>query len=396
MPMELRTGLPGTFKSCGAVEQLIKFAEDEAYKDRPRYQLGVTGLRPDLAEPITVDQFKDWKSLPAGAIVLVDEAQKVMPARRSGDAPQFIRDMSEHRHRGITFVFVTQNPAMLDKYVRQLVDRHYHHIRKYGSMWAERWEFPECMDDPSSKSAKRISTGKEFVRASTEAMESYTSAELHTIKPKVPKFLKVAAMLVLVIPVMGWMAYHRLATSVDTSKAEAATVPKADEMAPLKSAPKSDRQGEKDHVMTKDEWIARFMPRVAGMPWSAPAYDRLDVQGVPELYCVIGEPDSDVERCHCITEQGTRATVPVGMCKDIAKGGSYNPYRRPVQPTGRGEGRGKAGDPSDVEIATAAQPRIAGDMSTRAIEPRPVEASHGARVGSAYIPPEQTTVSAVQ
>lgn len=389
MPMELRTGLPGTFKSCGAVEQLIKWAEDDDYKDRPRYQLGVTGLRPDLAEEITVDQFKDWQSLPAGSIVLVDEAQKVMPARRSGDPPKFIRDMSEHRHKGITFVFVTQNPAMLDKYVRQLVDRHYHHVRKYGSMWAERWEYAECMDDPTSKSAKRVALGKEFVRGSTEAMESYTSAQLHTIKPKAPKFLKVAAALVLAIPVMGWMAYHKLSTVNEPAKLEQEQK-KPDELAPLKPSTKVAAGDERDHVMTKDEWVARFMPRVAGMPWSAPAYDRLEVQGVPELYCVIGDPDSSVERCHCITEQGTRATVPVGMCKDIAKGGSYNPYRPPSAPSGRGQGRGRAGEPSDVEVASAAQPRIAGDPTSRAIE-----RGRGARIGSAYIPPEQTHVSPV-
>lgn len=364
MPMELRTGLPGTFKSCGAVEQLIKFAEDEAFRDRPRYALGVTGLRPDLAEPITEAQFKDWKSFPAGSIILVDEAQKVMPARRSGEPPQFIRDMSEHRHRGISFIFITQNPAMLDKYVRQLVDKHYHHVRKYGSMWAERWEFAECSDDPTSKSAKRIALGKEFVKASPEAMEAYTSAELHTIKTKVPKFIKVAVLLLLAVPVLGYLAYYKI-SHVSTASGSQATPKASSPPAPAEGlpltgkAPTEARERGREAPMTRDEWVARFEPRVAGMPWSAPAYDDRAVEGIPELYCVIfgvGEPD---EHCRCNTEQGTRATVPANMCKQMARDGTYNPYRKPrAAEPGVGQDRGQATDPQPVEVASASQPRV--------------------------------------
>jgi zona occludens toxin len=402
MPMELRTGFPGTFKSCGAVEQLIEWAEDDAYKDRPRYQLGITGLRPDLAEPITVEQFKDWKSLPVGSIVVVDEAQKVMPARRSGDAPQFIRDMSEHRHRGITFVFITQKPAMLDKYVRDLVDVHLHHVRKYGSMWAERWRFAECMDEPTTKSAKRQSEGKDFVKASPEAMEAYVSAQMHTIQRRTPKFIKVAVLLALAIPVACWFGYHSIVkASGQPDHTEASAKPSAAPVAaPTGQKPQAREQEGRSHkVMTTSEWVARFEPRVPGMPWSAPAYDDRPVQGTPELYCVIMGVGEVTEHCRCNTEQGTRASVPDNMCRTMAREGTYNPYRKPREaPQPKGTGREPGLDPEAVDVASATLPavqrvRYAGGVGAPVVQAE--KRSSAANVGTAYTRPDQTTVGAV-
>lgn len=397
--MQLRTGLPGTFKSCGAVEQLIKYANDPAYKDRPRYFLGITNLRPDLAEAITEEQFKDWKSLPVGAIVVVDEAQKLMPARRSGDAPQFIKDMSEHRHRGIEFIFITQNPGMLDKYVRTLVDRHFHHVRKFGSMWAERWEFDHCEDDPLLKRARDNATGKEFVRASTEAMESYTSAQMHTIKRSTPRYLKVALVLVFAIPLAFYAAYHKITSISDKQVGDLSAssgAQKDEPKAPVSGshAPVDHKEKRDDHhVMTTAEWVARFEPRVPGMPWSAPAYDDRRVEGTPELYCIIMDVGEVDEHCRCNTEQGTRAQVPASMCRTMARDGTYNPYRKPqAPPDSKERGRDRGTDPEAIDVASAARPRIEHVRDPGGASQAAAQAS-AARIGTNYLPPDQTTAN---
>lgn len=402
MPMELRTGLPGTFKSCGAVEQLIKYAGDDAYKDRPRFALGVTGLRPDLAEPITASQFRDWTSFPAGSIILVDEAQKVMPARRTGEPPKFIRDMSEHRHRGIEFIFITQNASMVDKYVRDLVDRHYHHVRKYGSMWAERWEYQQCESDPTRKGVKALAMGKEFVKASPEAMEAYTSAELHTIKRKLPRFIKIAAVVAIAIPVLFFVAYRQMQSasqkqvdSLTGGKSQAKGVTSVGDRPTLfgeQGGSKSTAGKDKEPVMTKAEWVARFEPRVSGMPWSAPAYDSLPVQGVPDLYCISMEIEgTNDSTCHCITEQGTSAVVPHNMCMQMARGGTYNPYRtpRPDQVAGGVREQPVASQEDRAALGVGAEPVRQ--------SPRRLAATGGGTgpMGGGYVPMERTKVGSV-
>ncbi|WP_156171261.1 hypothetical protein [Dyella japonica] len=78
------------------------------------------------------------------------------------------------------------------------------------------------------------------------------------------------------------------------------------------------------------------------MPWTAPAYDQLQPQGVPDLFCIA----VDDGRCTCHAEQGTKYEVEPGVCRAIARDGVYNPFRKPLEHvsprTGRqGEDKGE-------------------------------------------------------
>ncbi|MBE1163035.1 zonular occludens toxin domain-containing protein [Dyella acidiphila] len=319
MPIQLRTGLPGAGKTLGAVEHLIQLRHQ--HPDRPVKVLGIPDLRDDLAEVITPEQFRDWDQFPAGTIIVVDEVQKYCPARRVGDAPTWIAKLSEHRHLGLEFIFITQHPSLLDTYVRRLVDRHIHTVRKFGTYWVTRFEWPECQSDPTSKSALRDVERKDRSKYSKVAMSAYTSSELHTVKRRIPPFVWVSLALLLIIPGLLGAAYLALRSR---GKSEAALI-HPDQHA------HSMFSGSSNSVMSTDDWIKRMTPRVKGVPWSAPLFDGQSVMTVPDLRCIVIERDSGLRDCKCYSEQDTPIDVDQKMCYKAASEGVYNPFRPALQ-----------------------------------------------------------------
>lgn len=351
MPIQFRSGLPGAGKTLGAVEHLIKLKKDEGH--RPRYVLGITDLRDDLATIITEEQLRDWQSFPAGSIIVVDECQKYMPSRRSGDPPKWIRDLSTHRHLGLDFILISQHPSLIDTYVRRLVDCHIHTVRRWGTTWIDRWQWSECQSDPTTPAARKAADSRVVTRYSKEAMGAYTSAELHTVKRRIPPYVFYGLGALVAFPLLLWFVFNVLHRISGDSKP--VTVVPSGASAPVAGSKARDR----DHVMTKDEWVARFTPRVAGMPWSAPAYDDRQIQTEPEVYCASMQHDETHTTCSCITEQGTRAAVPFAMCMEMAQNGTYNPYRRPRQ------------DVQLVQSAPAVNSRAEPDSQARGTLPVP-------------------------
>lgn len=315
MPIELRTGLPGAGKTLGAVDHMLQLRKHAP--ERPVYCLGVTDLRDGIALPLDEDGLKKWDELPPGSIVVVDECQKWMPAKRGTmDSPQWIRNLSTHRHLGLDFILITQHPSLIDTYVRKLVDRHVHTVRKYGTSLVDRWAWPLCVQDPNSASAKKQAESKTRYTFSQEAMQSYKSAELHTVKRTIPRYLVVGAAMLLAIPLLGYAAYwamHRVGSKAEVSQPAASS-----------KSSTVDTLGGRDQVdaLRKDDFAKWMAPRVDGLPWSAPMFDHLEVKAVPQLFCVA----VDDGRCTCHTEQGTRYEVKPARCREIAANGIYNPF----------------------------------------------------------------------
>lgn len=339
MPIELRTGLPGAGKSLGLVEHLLQLRLTESH--RPVRALGVTGLREDLADDLTAEQFVRWHELPAGTIVVVDEAQKYLPARRTGEPPEWIRKLSEHRHLGLDFVFVTQHPALLDTYVRRLVDRHIHTVRKYGTSIIERFSWPEVQMEPTSKSAVKAAERKSRHTFSKQAMQCYTSAELHTVKRRIPPFLIFGMCLLVVVPLLAFAGYQIMHHASDPARF-GGTPAVSGKAAPAQASSVA-------RPMTAAQWIERQTPRVKGVPWSAPVFDGQQVVTVPDLRCVIID-DEDARRCHCYSEQDTPVEVATAECFRAATDGVYNPYRPVMQAAqvSAPASSSTAGRPSDI------------------------------------------------
>lgn len=375
MPIQFRSGLPGAGKTLGAVEHIMKLQKDEGH--RPRFVLGITDLRDDLATVITEEQLKDWQSFPAGSIIIVDECQKYMPSRRTGDPPKWIRDLSTHRHLGLDFILISQHPSLIDTYVRRLVDCHIHTVRRWGTTWVDRWQWSECQGDPTTPAARKAADSRIVTKYSKAAMGAYTSAELHTVKRRVPPYVFYGLAALVAFPILLWLVF-RILHGIGGEEPSKVSGP-----ASSSSAAQTHVAQGKDHVMTKDEWVARFTPRVAGMPWSAPAYDDQQVQGTPEVYCASMEHDATHTTCSCITEQGTKAAVPFGMCMEMARNGTYNPYRkaRPEQM------------PMGASVAQASAP-----VDSRPLPEVPklvVGGGVGGPLRTGYVPPDSTRVGAI-
>ncbi|WP_223903055.1 zonular occludens toxin domain-containing protein, partial [Lactobacillus laiwuensis] len=127
MPIELFTGQPGNGKTALMMERLV--AEAKA-ANRPIFAVGIDGLDPGLAT--VLDDARHWNDkdaegnyiVPNGSLIFVDEAWKwfghLHDATRQ-QTPRHVLELAEHRHRGLDFVWTTQQPNQLYPFVRGLI-----------------------------------------------------------------------------------------------------------------------------------------------------------------------------------------------------------------------------------------------------------------------------------
>jgi len=178
MPISLITGVPGSGKTAWMVHQLMTRAD---LKDRPLYVFNI----PDLKVPheaITEEQAITWPEwAPTGALFVMDECQRVFRPRRSGsDVPAYVSEFETHRHRGLDFFLLTQNPRLIDANVRDLVGEH-RHIGKtlIGLRRMLYWNSGGAKTPAARRDIAEASTSVFFLPK--KAFGMYKSAEEHTV-----------------------------------------------------------------------------------------------------------------------------------------------------------------------------------------------------------------------
>lgn len=319
--IHLLTGLPGSGKSLRTVHYIDAFLKE----GRPVYACGVDGL--SMPGVIPLDDPNRWQDLPDGAVIVVDEAQKLWPSRRGAEPIPPVRALSEHRHQGKDFVLVTQHPAMLDSYVRRLVGRHEHLVRKFGLPAAQIYSWNEAQDDPSSTTSRDLAEESLWTYPK-HLFGFYKSATMHTVKRRVPKALIVILASAILIPVLAWLAYSSITSW--SQEPEAPTPPLQAGTVGLPTVPALGGGGA--DAPSSHEYVRAHTPRIHGVPWSAPIYDRFEVQDYPRPHCII-VGDQRIERitCRCYTQQVTPMEMPDAMCIAIARFGAWDPRRPPLQ-----------------------------------------------------------------
>ena len=303
------TGSPGAGKTSSLVDYLSKLEGN-----RPLFVDGLNGLK----LPHTEIDSTLWPSLvPDGAILVIDEAQRIWRPRGSGSkVPDHVAALETHRHRGIDVFFTTQAPALIDSNVRNLVGRHVH-IRDTGIMGRYWYEWPET----STGMVWKTCINKKKISLPKKAFELYTSSSLH-IKPVrgVPRILLVVILLLLCSLAMVYGVYKmisRFSTPVALSVPVAlpSAVPSAFPAAGVPALALNQRPAIDDRV--------DFIPRISNRPESAPAYDNLRVvvvmPTVTGAACVNGV-------CKCFNVQGTDAGLTLDECATWAKSPPFNPY----------------------------------------------------------------------
>lgn len=340
--IHLISGLPGSGKSLRTVWYIHQFLKD----GRPVYAFGVDGLNVPGVMPC--DDPNAWESLPDGAVIVIDEAQKVWPSRRGAEPIPPVRALSEHRHQGKDFILITQHPAMLDSYVRRLVGRHEHLVRKFGIAAAQVFSWNEVQDDPQQSSARELAE-ESLWSYPKDLFGQYKSATLHTVKRRVPKALIVVVAALLAIPAMGYAAYSIIGSWSDPS---ANAAPEADSAGlPALSADGPGRAADPPESDVID-YAALYTPRIPGVAWSAPAYDGFEVQDYPRPHCIIvGDQRVERIRCRCYTQQATPMDVEDRMCVTMARHGVWDPRRRPLEAAEPNDQPDHSVQPLEVQVS---------------------------------------------
>jgi Zonula occludens toxin len=366
-PVTLFTGKPGAGKTAQLVAEIIRLREAEP--GRPLFQMGINGLKEGIAADLTMEQLATWWELPPGSILVIDECQEphLMPKDR-GNPPEWVQRISKVRHYGMSFLLTTQAPENMSAYVRRLVGRHVHTVNKFQTGVLQKFEWGRCYDDPETRTARKQAI-ESMGTLPKEVFDLYKSSQLHTVKARVPKKFYLFIVMV-VLSIGGLVAVplvmkHMRDTAVTAAKG--GQVKPADNTRAFSAA---------DQSLRRADYAAWMRPRVAGIPWTAPAFDHLEVKSVPRLACM----QLQTGECNCVTEQGTKVDIPLATCHAIVQDGLYNPF---------------VGDPDASKREQQAAPGGRRGTADPAASPAPPAAvagasdnPHGQRsTAVAYIPP---------
>jgi len=301
-PVTLVTGLPGNGKTLYSVCMIKEWAEKE---NRQVYYHGIEVLD---KQSLPWDEFQDpktWHKLPHGAVIVIDEAHKVFPVRPQGSkVPEHVEAIAELRHQGHNLVLITQHPMELDSAIRRRVGRHLHAVRRFGMQACAVFEWARCVENCDKTRKDAIRHEWAF---NTRAFSWYKSAEIHTIKRKIPKKVFFLALVPVALIVAVWYVYSIFAKQ--RAPAEVTPVSVSASGVSVNTA-----------AASPFKWFDDRTPRVKGLPHTAPIYDQV-TQPVRAPYpaaCV-----ANAKRCQCYTHQATRLDVTDELCRGIASGGFF-------------------------------------------------------------------------
>jgi len=301
------TGTPGAGKTAALVDMLSKMGGD-----RPLFVDGLDGL----TLPHTVVDANDWHNqLPDGAILVIDEVQRVWRPRGPGSkVPQSVAELETHRHRGIDVFVTTQSPRLLDSNVRALVGRHVH-IRDVGVLGRHWYEWPEINDAMQWKGC----VNRHRFTLPKKAFALYKSSSLHTVPVRgFPRVLIIGVFALLAFLVLGYGVY-RIMQKVKSGNMVGSPEVVAPAGEPVQNGMVRSPGRE---VVAYD--VTQFIPRVSNRPESAPAFDHLRVVTVMRRLS-IGFCVGSV--CECRDNQGIVLDIPYAACKQFIDKGRFDPYR---------------------------------------------------------------------
>jgi zona occludens toxin len=304
------TGLPGNGKTLYALNYI------KAYAEKEKREVYYSGIK-DLLLPWTEVKAEAWPTLPAGSIIVIDEAQFVFPKKPNGSKlPEHYEKLAVHRHSGYDIFIITQHPSLVDNFVRQLAGRHLHLIRKFGMQRANVWEWAAVNTSPEKAASHKTAILHKFSYPK-EVYGYYKSAEVHTHKRAIPAKLILAVLFV--VGVLG-AGYYVLDRYQQRSKPQAVPSPGPSAQG---SANAVSAKVSLDPVADAKAYLFQSTARFEGLPQTAPKYDEMTKPtAVPVPVACIASSS----KCLCYTQQGTRMSVRDQQCRDIAEFGFFQDF----------------------------------------------------------------------
>jgi len=359
----LITGLPGNAKTLFT----LCFVKDMADKNPSRqvYYSGIRNLslpwvniggyekqedgttREVIPDGAPVKGGLEWYLLPTGSIVVLDECQNYFRVRGQGQAvPRAVQEFETHRHRGIDIFLITQHPMLIDTNVRRLVERHFHCMRWFGLERSTVHEFNGVKLEVDKSRNGSVRHEFKFPR---EAYKWYRSAEVHTVKSRVPKRVFFIAAIPVLLCALGYVLYDRMFKYASGAGAAERIQGKDAPGQNVRPAGKGGNGSAPAVVLTSAEYIAAFKPRIEGLAHTAPVFDEVmkPAQAPTPAACI-----ASVNSCKCYTEQATYLPMPADVCKQIVQHGYFRYWALPQPAQDRSQQAGAA--PAKVEAVPVA------------------------------------------
>jgi len=326
-PVVMVTGLQGHGKTLFALSMLRREVDKErenAAKEnrlaRPVFYSGIRDLALDWEEfgkpsldsrkPYMTDP-SEWYRLPEGAIIVIDEAQRLFRNRSSGSkAEPWVTALETLRHSGQTLVLITQHPNLLDPNVRMLTGMHFHCIRRFGMQrsMVHMWEGVKTA--PQGRVARTESTKIPF-KFDRRTYAVYKSAELHTIRRSIPIYWYLMFIVPVFIALGLWYVYGRF---------DARLHPVLPGGAPG-SAVGVGTGGGAALPFVPVSYADGRRPSIDGLPFTAPVYsEAVRPKRVPYPAACLA---SKAKGCRCYTQDATAMDVPRATCESIVANGFF-------------------------------------------------------------------------
>lgn len=317
-PLTLHTGKPGNGKTLYTLWHVKKRAEEEG---RPVFYSGIK----DLKLPWTEIEADKWYECPAGSIIVIDEAQRVFRPRSNGSqVPKHVEALETLRHQGFDLYLITQHPLLIDANARRLCGIHRHMIRAFGFQGANIHEFSEVRENVDKSRTGSIETKFPYPR---EVYNYYQSAEVHTIKGKLPRRVYFLLLMPLLLAACLYFFYNWFVKSKNGPQNAAVTASQQ------KTGPGQGNGAATQPAATAKpvgDYIAERSPRIDNQPWSAPIYDDVTkpTEAPTPVACV---QNHKTGTCRCYDQQSATMKVSVEYCQSFIKDGAFIPWRTPRQ-----------------------------------------------------------------
>lgn len=333
------TGGTGDGKTALVVQMMQK-----EYAGRPLFVMGIQEL---LIDHHPVPPVKDWTEevpmpedpsitewqfrFPENAVIIIDEAQKIFrPRHVSAKVPPEVQAFETHRHEGIDWVLITQDPKLIDSNVRKLVKRHIHIwptlLGKY------RLEHPKAFD-PEDKGEREIAVRSKY-SPPKEVFGLYKSARTHThVKRRIPRYVFMFAFAALAVVVLGYVGYKAISSKMSsqpTANIEALKHPGAVQHSP----------GQPGDKLSKADYYATLDPRLPGMYHTASRYDEVTkpIDAPWPAACVETQAwNGRPARCRCLDQQGNEYKTSEATCSQIVQNGIFKDWQGKAADAGRPE-----------------------------------------------------------
>lgn len=284
----------------------------------------------------------DWRTTPQGSYFAIDEAQliNIFSDEARGIDP-IVKDLTIHRHKGYDFLFITQEPSFVHKYIRKLASHHIHLVNIFGWEQSMKLEWSVVQDSPNAIKSIARSENMSRWRFPKHVYNLYKSSTIHTKKKRIPKKLVVCAVAAIVVFSAAAMLQINtesnplidIATGNSLSKPQEKKNEQPTQDKPASGAIPTTEQNIPENVQVQNE-VSASSPVVDSASSAVSAYDITD----PYAYQPVVNPNPVNHRvfsgcfcqkntCKAYDQQGTSIDgISPKVCKELIKDSSNRPF----------------------------------------------------------------------